>query len=105
MTTRVVNVRKFGPIANLKAAIEAGTAVYIGRAMPRQGLRASPWANPFRIGEDGDRETVIAKYSELILTWPNLNERLAELRDKELVCWCYPHACHGDVLVEMVEAL
>ncbi len=28
-----------------------------------------------------------------------------ELAGKVLGCWCAPHACHGDVLVRMVDAL
>lgn len=105
MTTHVVNVRKFGPIAGLKAAIEAGTAVYIGRAMPRQRLAASGWGNPFKIGEDGTREEVIEQYRTWIAVHPELRARLPELKGKELACWCFPQPCHGDVLVELVEAL
>jgi hypothetical protein len=30
-------------------------AEYIGRAMPRHGLRASKWVNPFIIERDGVR--------------------------------------------------
>ena len=42
-------------------AIHEG-AVYIGRASPRPGLRASKWANPFMIERDGARDEVIAMY-------------------------------------------
>lgn len=105
MTTRVVNVRKFGGYFALQKAIEEGTAVYIGRAMPRQGLKASPWGNPFRIGYDGDRRQVINLYAEWVHRQPELLSKLQELKDKELVCWCFPQECHGDVLVDIVEAL
>lgn len=27
---------------------------------------------------------------------------MSELVGKKLGCWCYPEACHGDVLVNMV---
>jgi hypothetical protein len=37
-------------------------AVFIGREQGRVGLRRSKWANPFRIGRDGTREELIAKY-------------------------------------------
>ena len=30
-------------------------------------------------------------------------KELGRLRGKKLVCWCHPHACHGDVLREAVE--
>ena len=37
----------------------------------------------------------------------NVDEALAalpELRGKDLVCWCAPEACHGDVLLELANA-
>ncbi len=77
--------------------------VYIGRAVPRLGLPASPWANPYRIGRDGDRAEVIAKYRAWILTQPELMARLPELRGKRLGCWCSPLPCHGDVLAALAE--
>ena len=70
--------------------------IYIGRG--------SPFGNPFRIGIDGNRDEVIAKYRQWILTQPHLLERLSELKDKVLGCYCSPLPCHGDVLVELIEA-
>ena len=69
--------------------------VYIGRP--------SKWGNPFIIGEyDGDRNEVIEKYEQYALD--NFSdEDLEELNGKTLVCWCKPLACHGDVLVDLVE--
>jgi hypothetical protein len=29
---------------------------------------------------------------------------LPEFRGKDLVCWCAPEECHGDVLLELVNA-
>ena len=70
--------------------------VYIGRG--------SKWGNPFRIGEDGDREEVIEKYKEWILKQPSLLRDLCELKGKRLGCYCRPwHHCHGDVLAELAE--
>lgn len=68
--------------------------VYIGRP--------SKWGNPFEIGKDGDREEVIKKYREWILTQEDLLNQLYVLKDKTLGCWCYPLRCHGDVLVELI---
>jgi hypothetical protein len=85
---------------------------YIGR--PKAG---DEWGfgNPFVIGKDGDRPTVIAKF----VSW--LDERktfgnkdatperrqwilnhLHELKDQDLICWCnYPQEdCHGRILIE-----
>lgn len=71
--------------------------VYIGRP--------SKWGNPFVIGKDGDRETVIAKYHNWLLSQPHLLKDLTELKGKVLGCWCSPSACHGDVLVDMANNL
>jgi len=60
--------------------------------------RSTKWGNPFRIGRDGTREEVIAKYEAWIQTQPALMAALPELRGKVLGCWCAPRACHGDVL-------
>jgi len=73
MSTRVVHVRDGIP-----------GAVYIGRSMPRQGLVNS------------DRR---------------LLAQLPELRGKALACWCRhdgeertpDNACHGDVLVDLLD--
>lgn len=71
-------------------------AVYIGRP--------GKWGNPFVIGRDGDRAQVIAKYREYLLGNARLMAALPELRGKDLVCWCAPAACHGDVLSELANA-
>jgi hypothetical protein len=71
--------------------------VYIGRP--------SKWGNPFRIGPDGDRETVIARYRAYLLTNEVLLAALPELVGKTLGCWCRPAACHGDILANLVADL
>lgn len=75
--------------------------VYIGRDMP--GLPASKWENPFKIGYDGSREDVIAKFREYLINNDELMASLHELKGKTLGCWCVPLACHGDVLVELID--
>ncbi len=69
--------------------------IYIGRP--------SKWSNPFRIGPDGTRKQVIEKYRQFIKEHPSLLDDLHELKGKVLGCWCKPQACHGDVLVELLE--
>lgn len=69
--------------------------IYIGRG--------SKWGNPFVIGKDGNREEVIEKYRKWIKTQPKLLKALPELKGKVLGCWCFPKACHGDVLLELIE--
>jgi hypothetical protein len=71
-------------------------AVYVGRG------RGSKWGNPFRIGRDGTRDEVIAKYEKWIRRQPQLMEALRELEGKDLVCFCAPRACHADILLKLV---
>jgi hypothetical protein len=63
--------------------------------------RPSKWGNPFVVGRDGNRAEVIANYRAWVVTQPKLMSALDELRGRDLVCWCAPQACHGDVLVEL----
>lgn len=93
MNTKVVNIR------NDKYD------VYIGRANYYKGLQQSKWHNPYYVDMDGTREEVIEKYRKYILASPDLLLALPELKDKTLGCWCKPLACHGDVLVELVDLL
>jgi hypothetical protein len=74
--------------------------VYIGR-QTRTGLKKSKWHNPFIIGKDGDRETIIEMYREYLKVRPDLIAALPELKGKMLGCWCKPDACHGDILAEL----
>ena len=76
--------------------------VYIGGAV--HGWRKSKWANPFKLSRDDDRDEVIAMYRRWLLHRPDLLAALPELRGKDLVCWCAPEACHGDVLLELANA-
>jgi hypothetical protein len=69
--------------------------VYIGRP--------GPYGNPFRIGRDGTREEVIAKYKALLETDTELQKAVRLLKGKVLGCWCKPLPCHGDVIVEWLE--
>jgi hypothetical protein len=67
--------------------------------------RPGKWGNPFRIGPDGTRQEVVAKYRAWVVQQPELMAALPELAGKTLGCWCKPEACHGDVLVKLVEQL
>ncbi len=70
--------------------------VYIGRG--------SKWGNPFKIGKDGNREEVIAKYEKYIMNSPYLIISLKELKNKTLGCFCKPLPCHGDILIKLVNS-
>lgn len=104
MKTRVVHVAE-----NVEGA------VYVGRAVPRRGLKASKWANPYRIGHDGTRGETIARYwHDLVFgRLAHLQQELPALRGKPLACWCRhsgaawvsdeQNGCHADVLVDLLE--
>lgn len=97
MTTRVIHFRDAPPGWQSDPQY-----VYIGRAMPRYGLKASKWANPYKVGRDGSREHVIALFQALVSPSMIADAR-RELRGKTLICWCKPAACHGDILVHWAE--
>ncbi|KKL15193.1 hypothetical protein LCGC14_2508010, partial [marine sediment metagenome] len=85
------------------------SAVYIGRP--------SKWGNPFQIGRRHepaqgqpdiiiDREWAVYLYREMVEDWKWRNTEAyqtirEELKGKNLVCWCAPLPCHGDVLLEL----
>ena len=78
-----------------KTGVPSG-AVYIGRG--------SKWGNPFHIGADGDRATVIAKHECWLRDQHHLLRALDELRSCDLVCFCAPLPCHGDLLLWLAGA-
>lgn len=80
-------------VLNKKAVGVPAGAVYIGR-----GTR---FGNPFRIGEAGDRATVIAKHEAWLKTQDDIHERLDALRGRDLVCFCAPLGCHGDLYLKL----
>lgn len=79
--------------------------VYIGRAVPRRGLKASFWANPFKVEKDMSGKEVMIAYRQYVTARPSMLEKLEELRGKVLACWCKPKPCHGDILVELIESI
>lgn len=82
--TRVVNIKK-------------GMAydIFIGRP--------GVWGNPYKIGKHGTREEVIALYRKYLELSPALMAAIPALKGQRLGCYCWPEACHGDVLVELAE--
>ena len=64
--------------------------------------RRTRWGNPYRIGPDGTRDEVIARYRAHL--WRQIRSGeialadLASLDSRDLACWCHPSPCHGTVL-------
>lgn len=102
---------------NLKDWCANPDNVYIGRAgivfikneagnNVRYPSRDSIWANPYKITSDATRDVVLEKYEvyirERLRTEPELVQRLLSLEGKNLGCWCTPEACHGDILLKLI---
>lgn len=77
--------------------------VYIGRP--------SKWGNPFTHIKNKNtlaefqvntRAEAISRYEEWLRKSPLLEE-IEELRDKVLGCWCKPQACHGDIIIKLLQ--
>ena len=87
-------------------------AIYIGRAMPYQGIEGSPFANPFKIGEY-TRDQCLVLYQNYLMKTHRLMRSLPELRGKPLACWCRhdgkrvteKNRCHGDEIVHLLNSL
>lgn len=65
--------------------------------------RGSIWGNPFIIGKHGNRKEVIRKYENYIRNDDYLLGHIGELEGLVLGCYCKPEACHGDVLLKLLE--
>jgi hypothetical protein len=98
---------------------------YIGRKsfFEKESLPNSILANPFKIGEQGDRDQVVYRFKKYL--WKNMKlgiagkpnkiwEELLNIKrttqhleieglDFHLVCWCSPLSCHGDAIKAAVE--
>lgn len=70
--------------------------------------RPGMFGNPFRIGPDGDRDTVLLKYFEWFYAPERWAFRLSVrklCKDKVLGCVCKPKRCHGDVIAAYCDAV
>lgn len=82
--------------------------IYIGRG--GRGQKGSALANPYKMGDESDRERVIEQFRGWLweqvqaregAAWEELVRLAAKLKAGEklsLVCWCAPKHCHGDVI-------
>ena len=77
--------------------------VYIGRG--------SKWGNPYShmTGTKAEfkvntREEAIDRYREYLSSNRDLMESLHEIKGKNLLCYCSPKQCHGNILIEVLES-
>lgn len=113
VNVKVANIRP--KYDNLQEWMADDNHLYIGHAgivfidKRRFPTIESTFANRFKIGVDGTREEVLAKYEhEMRLRVENDDEfkqSLLSIKDKVLGCWCKPEACHGDIIVKIINEL
>ena len=97
---------------------ERRSSIRIGRLRRDRGIsvaRPSVLGNPFKIGVDGDRATVIAKYRTWIAGAIKTDDAVrdavyrialaARHGDVTLLCHCAPQACHAEVVAEYAELM
>lgn len=96
LTLALDGVTQIANISNDKVLIELAIQKGIYEKIDRNTV----WGNPFVLGDDGDRETVIENYRDYLTKKPSLQRQSQNLRGKILGCWCYPQNCHGHVLIE-----
>ena len=69
---------------------------------PNSAVSAALWA---ALDDRLDVDIAVGLYRHWLLYTPaglRLQEDIDELRGKVLGCFCKPHPCHGDVLVELL---
>lgn len=98
---------------NLEEWMKDENNIYIGRAgvvfidKQRFPKNSSNFANPFKIGKDGNREEVLYKYKTYIIERLKnnilLQHELITMKGKNLGCWCAPEPCHGNILLELID--
>lgn len=107
----------FGRLANVDAGETAmPKRIQLSRRkgwrMPANTARVSrpgPWGNPYRVGDADprtgepipDRATVVRLYERHVT--PQLRARIrAELKGKNLACWCsLDGPCHADLMLQI----
>ena len=76
--------------------------LYIGRGVPRIGLKGSKWSNPYPLRLCSSRNDCLAKYHAYVLGQPSLMNALPELEGRVLLCHCPAGMrCHGDILISL----
>lgn len=66
--------------------------------------RTTKWGNPYSL-INFSRAEALEKYKIYLLNNENLLKDILELDGKILGCWCKPKACHGDVIIEVINRI
>jgi hypothetical protein len=96
--TRVIHIRDAPPGWETNPRY-----VYIGRAGKGHN---GEFGNPFKLAHGESRGATLDKFRkyflERIKSDTEFKERVGDLHDKVLVCFCRPNLCHGDVIAEFM---
>lgn len=69
--------------------------------------RSTPFGNPYPLVSEGLRRACLQRFSDYagdrMRTDAAWAQAVRGLRGKRLLCWCYPKACHADVLQCLAE--
>ena len=69
--------------------------------------RPGDWGNPYKLGRDGNRESVIRKFrrhlARMVESGRTTPEELAALSGKRLGCYCVPEPCHALSIAEAAD--
>lgn len=93
---------------------QGGKGIYIGRGNKHNA--GSVLGNPFKMKHEGDRDRVVEAYRVWLENHMNKEDEVKQEihriaakvkagRSVNLVCWCAPKRCHGDVIKEAVAGL
>lgn len=90
MATKVINIKS-----------GQSYDIYCGRAGKGQD---GYFGNPFKLPPNELRGTTLFSYKQYFLKRleidPIFKQRVLELKDKTLGCFCKPHPCHVDIIIE-----
>jgi hypothetical protein len=92
-----------------------------GHPKPLNGVRVdrtTNFGNPFIVGVHGIQGECCDKHEQWLDTGENFGnldasqilrqwvlEHIYTLKDRDLLCWCFPARCHADKLVKMANNL
>jgi hypothetical protein len=87
---------------------EKENSVYIGRNSKYWKLENidyfnGKYKNIFEVGKDGTIKEVLFKYEKYIRSKYSVEEVKRDLNGKDLLCFCAPYYCHGNILKEICE--
>lgn len=89
-----------GKVKNLKHTKSRKNTIYIGRG--------SKYGNPYRSGRDGTRNEVIQLFeihlNKLLDDGIITVVELSDMYGLDLLCYCKPQPCHGDVLLRYINS-